>query len=164
MYNKHNNRLRDAMTTFYIKEGKRYKAVSEYDSEHMSALPYGSHLIVVQQGLTNYRYYVEPALAPMIAAGEFAKQDMATAIVKASEARPRETQLTPQQMEAYNQFKQAYGDDIFYIQYPSANESVKAGIDAMKAEAEKLLKHPAVKKAYDNFMLIAKLAYDNKEV
>ena len=61
------------MTTFYRKVGRRYQPVEEYDPELMDALPEGDHLISVRVGLTSRRFDVDPALAPMIAAGVYAE-------------------------------------------------------------------------------------------
>lgn len=150
--------------TYYIKKGRRYVPVSYYDSDVMNGYPVGTHLITVIPGGQSRKYNIDPAFAPMIAAAEFARNKMCDALVKASEGNSTRPPLTPKQKAAIEQLKLAFGDELFYIQYPSANECVLGGLAAMQEEADKLLKHPGVKKAYDNFLLMAQLAYENKEV
>jgi hypothetical protein len=49
----------------------------EYDEYLMDGLPYGNHMIMVYPGGQSTRYNIDPALAPMIAAGRVA-EDLAT--------------------------------------------------------------------------------------
>jgi hypothetical protein len=42
----------------------------------------------------------------------------------------------------------------------SAREAAEDAVKAMAAEAEKLLTNPAVRKAYDHFLLVAALTKD----
>jgi hypothetical protein len=145
-------------TIFYLKKGSRYQPVKEYDSNLMEALPYGHHLISVNRYSKSTRYSIDPAYAPMIAAGIYGENAMCTAILDASEMRPAITPLTIEQQQAWDSLKKAYGDDMFYIMWPSAADIARAGIHALSQEAEKLLKNAAVRIAYENFMLVAKLA------
>ena len=85
---------------FYEKVGRRYVAVQEYDEYLMDGLPYGNHMIMVYPGGQSTRYNVDPALAPMIAAGRVAEDRMCEAIRKASEMRPARTPITPGQQRA----------------------------------------------------------------
>ena len=44
----------------------------------------------------------------------------------------------------------------------STRDAVDAGVKAMAAEAQELLENPAVRKAYERFMLVCKLACEQK--
>ena len=149
---------------YYTKKDGEYIPVSYYDSDIMDGFPKGSHLVVVKDGSVSRRYNIDPTFAPTIAAFEYSKNAICAAIIKASEAKPAGRPITPKQAAAFDALKQAYGSDMYYIQYPSVNEAVSAGVEVLQLEIEKLLKNPAVKKAYDNFMLLAKLAYENNEL
>ena len=142
---------------FYKKVGRRYVPVSYYDSKLLEAVPAGCHLVVKQRGSEMRRYNVDPSLAPMIAAGHLMKDQMSDALFAASEAKPAIKALTEKQAKAWKKLKQEYGSEMFYIQYPSANDIVDAGIKSLVAEADKLIEHPSVRAAYEQFLMVAKL-------
>ena len=142
---------------FYEKVGRRYVAVQEYDEYLMDGLPYGNHMIMVYPGGQSTRYNVNPALAPMIAAGRVAEDKMSEAIRQASEMRPRRKELTPEQQQAWQNLNQAMGDDVYTLEVASARDIAEAGIKAMQDEAERLMTNPAVKLAYEQFLLVCEL-------
>jgi len=144
--------------TFYKKVGRRYVPVSEYDSELMSAFPKGAHLVMTYPGGRSTRYNVDIAYAPMIAAGRIAEDTISNAIYRASEMRPHQTPITERQRRAWEKLNKEFGDQRYSIEIPSAREIAEAGVNAMQQEAAELLKNPVVKKAYDEFMLVCKLA------
>ena len=142
---------------FYEKVGRRYVAVQEYDEYLMDALPRGNHLIMVYPGGQSTRYNVDPALAPMIAAGRVAEDKMFEAVRKASEMRPRQSLLTEKQRRAWQDLARALGDELGTLEVASAREVAEAGIKAMQEEAERLMTNPAVKLAYEQFLLVCEL-------
>ena len=142
---------------FYEKVGKRYKPVYEYDQTLMDAMPKGAHLVMVYPGGRSTRYQVDVAYAPMIAAGRVAEEAMLSAMHKRSEGKPSKVPLTEKQRKAWKELKEAFGDDMFYITYPSPMDIVQEGLKAMQDEAEKLLTNPSVKKAYEHFLLVSEL-------
>jgi hypothetical protein len=144
-------------TLFYKKVGRRYIPVQEYDNELLDAFPKGTHLLMCYPGGQSRRYNIDPNYAAMIAAGRVAEDAMSQAVVKASEMRPRRTPITEQQRKAWAKLAKAFGEEVYYIELPSAREIAEEGLKAMQEEANKLLSNPAVKKAYDNFMLMCEL-------
>ena len=142
---------------FYKKVGKRYVAVSEYDSELRDAFSKGTHLVHVNLNSTSYVSNVDPNYAALVAAGLAAKDKMVNALVKGSEAKPKQIPCTPAQLDAWNKLKESFGDQMFSIYFPSANDVAQAGVNALIEEANKLLSNPTVKNAYDQFLLVAKL-------
>jgi hypothetical protein len=145
---------------YYIKEGRRYVPVAEYDQDLMSSFPKGTHIVMCYPGGQSNRYNIDPAFAPMIAAGRYAEDAICTAMYKESEARPKERPITERQRKAWEEMKTAFGDEFFSLTFPSTRDLAEAGVNAMQAEADKLLSHPSVKEAYDHFMFIAKLTAD----
>jgi len=149
---------------FYEKVGRRYVPVSEYDHELSYALPKGTHLIMVYPGGSSTRHKVDPMYAPLIAAGRVAEDALSNALVKAGELRlgykSRERVLTDEQREAWNHLVEVFGDDAKQLEWPSAREVAEAGLKALEDEALKMLEVPAVKKAYEQFMLVYKLTKD----
>lgn len=146
---------------YYEKRGRRYVPVMEHDYELIDGLPYGNHLIMVYPGGQSTRYNVNPALAPMIAAGRVAEDRMSEAVRRASEMRPRRQPLTEKQQQAWQNLNQALGDDVYTLEVASARDIAEAGLKAMQGEAEKLLTNPAVKLAYEQFLLVCELTKKN---
>ena len=142
---------------YYEKRGRRYVPVMENDYELHDAMPRGNHLIMCYPGGRSTRYNIDPALAPMIAAGRVAEDRMSEAVRKASEMRPRRKELTHDQQRAWTRLNRAMGDDIYTIEVASARDIADAGLKAMQAEAEQLLTNPAVKLAYKQFLLVCEL-------
>jgi hypothetical protein len=148
---------------YYVKEGRRYKPVSEYDGDLMSSFPKGTHIVMSYPGGQSTRYNIDPAFAPMIAAGRYAEDAICTAIHKESEAKPKERPVTERQLKAWEEMKAAFDDEFFSLQFNSIRDLAEAGVKAMQAEAEKMIAHPSVKEAYDHFMFIAKLVNEDKK-
>jgi len=148
---------------YYIKQGRKYVPVSEYDQDLMSSFPKGTHIVMCYPGGQSTRYGIDPAFAPMIAAGRYAEDAICTAIHKQSEAKPRRQPITKRQQAAWEEMKAAFDDEFYSIQFSSTHDLAEAGVKAMQAEAEKLMQHEAVKQAYDHFMFVAKLAHDENK-
>jgi hypothetical protein len=142
---------------YYEKVGRRYVPVHEYDEYLMDGLPYGNHMIMCYPGGKSTRYNIDPALAPMIAAGRVAEDKMCEAVRRASEMRPRRHPLNEKQQQAWQRLNKALGDDVYTIEIASARDIAEAGIKAMQAEAEKLMTNPAVRLAYEQFLLVCEL-------
>lgn len=150
-------------TIFYKKQGRRYIPVAEYDNEYLDSFPKGSHLVQVYPGGSSRRFNIDPAYAPMIAAGRVAEDAISKAVQKASEMRPHNTPITEKQRKAWEALAKAFGSDRYYVEIPSAREIAEEGVKAMAVEAEKLLENPSVRKAYERFLLICELTKDHNE-
>jgi hypothetical protein len=148
---------------YYEKKGRRYVPVSEYDSDYLDSFTRGNHLVMVYPGGTSRRYNIDPAHAPMIAAGRVAEDAISQAVVKASEMRPRRAAITEKQKKAWENLAKAFGEEVYYIELPSAREIAEEGVKALQAEADKLLSNPAVRKSYDHFMLVCQLTKEINE-
>ena len=142
---------------YYEKVGRRYKPVLEYDSELSDSFSEGTHLVMCHPGGQSRRYNIDPAYAPMIAAARVAEDSMIQAMQKASELKPKQTPVTPAQQKAWKQLARAFGDELCTLNGASSYDIAQAGLKALEKEADKLLTNPAVKKAYDHFLLVAEL-------
>ena len=143
---------------YYEKRGRRYVPVAEYDSDLVDSFPKGNHLIMCYPGGRSIRYNVDPALAPMIAAGRVAEDSMSKAIHDASELRPRQKELTVEQQRAWKRLIKLLGDDAYALQINSARDIAEAGLKAMVEEADKLMTNPSVRLAYEKFLMVAELS------
>jgi len=146
---------------FYEKVGRRYVPVSEYDNDFLDSFPKGNHLVMSYPGGLSRRFNIDPNYAAMIAAGRVAEDAICRAISKASEMRPQRTPITEGQRKAWRKLAKEFGDDLATLNMGCARDIAEAGIQAQMAEAEKLLVNPAVRKAYERFLLIAELTKEH---
>ena len=149
-------------TIFYIKKGRRYVPHSTYSSEFCDSLPKGTHLVQSYPGGSSRRFNIDPAYAPMIAAGRVAEDAMCRALQKASEMKPRQTPITEGQRKAWCKLAKEFGDELATLNVNSAHDIAEAGIKALIEEADKLLVNPAVRKAYERFLFVVELTKDHK--
>jgi hypothetical protein len=145
---------------YYEKVGRRYKPVYEYDQTLMDSFPKGSHLVICYPGGQSTRYNIDPAYAPMIAAGRVAEDKISEALRKASDMRPKRAPITEGQQKAWENLVKEFGEDARMLEWPSAREVCMEAVKVMQEEADKLLSVPAVKKAYEHFMFVAELTKD----
>ena len=150
---------------FYEKVGRKYVPVREYDSNLMDAMHKGTHIVMSYPGGRSTRYNIDPAFGPMIAAGRFAEDAISRHIMEKSAMRTRDNQkpLTPEQIAAWDAIKAAFGDEMYPLEYCSYREAAEEGVRAMMIEAEKMLANPAVRRAWNNFMLIWQLTKENEK-
>ena len=144
---------------FYVKEGRKYVPHSTYSSEFCDSFPKGTHLVQSYPGGSMRRYNIDPAYAPMIAAGRVAEDVISKKIMDATEIRRQSRTINPvpltlSQKAAWDNLVVEFGEDAKQLEWPSAREACEEAVKAMAVEAEKLLKHPAARKAYDNFLLV----------
>ena len=145
---------------FYKKVGRKYVPISEYNSEFIDSLRYGTHLVMSYPSGQSTRCNIEPDFAAMIAAGHYAEDAISKAIMKAQDMRPHQGEaLTPEQHQAWEAFVEVMGDRGRYIEIPSAREATEAGVKAMMLAAKDMFEtHPSVKQAYEHLITMACLA------
>ena len=152
---------------FYTKQGRKYVPHSSYSSEFCDSFPKGTHLVQSYPGGSSRRFNVDPAYAPLIAAGRVAEDAISKKIMEATEIRrqskDRQTPLTPGQKAAWDNLVKEFGPDAKQLEWPSAREAAEDAVKAMMEEAQLLLTNPAVKKSWDNFQLICQLTKDNEK-
>jgi hypothetical protein len=147
---------------FYEKVGRKYVPVYEYDQTLMDAFPKGTHIVMCYPGGQSTRYNVNPNYASMIAAGRLAEDEISKKMMEASEIRlqrkDRDKQLTPSQRAAWDNLVKEFGDSAKQLEWASVREIAEAGVNAMQAEADKLMQNESVRKAYEHFQLICELS------
>jgi hypothetical protein len=142
---------------YYEKVGRKYVPVSVYDSDYLDSFPKGSHLVICYPGGQSRRYNIDPAYAALIAAARVAEDAMMQAMTKASEMKPQQTPITEGQRKAWKKLAREFGTDLATLNGTSSYDITQAGLKALEDEAAKLLTNPAVKKAYEHFLLVAEL-------
>lgn len=143
---------------FYEKVGRKYVPVKEYDSELLDSFPQGNHLVMCFPSGKSRRFNIDPNYAAMIAAGRIAEETISKALVKASDLRPSKRPITPEQRKAWDDLTKAFGNEMHMLQWPSAREAAEEAVKAMQDEALKLMEHPEVRKAYEQFLLVCELS------
>ena len=146
---------------YYEKVGRRYKPVSEYDSDFLDSFTKGTHLVMSYPGGKSIRYNIDPNYAAMIAAGRVAEDAVSDAIRKALDLRPQKQPITEHQQKLWRELAESFKQDDYPIIRPAARDAAEAAVKAMTQEAEKLMANPAVKKAFDHFLLVAELTKEN---
>jgi len=150
---------------FYEKVGRKYVPVYEYDQTLMDAFPKGTHIVMCYPGGQSTRYNVDPNYAAMIAAGRLAEDEISKKMMEASEIRlqrkDRDKQLTPSQRAAWDNLVNEFGDSAKQLEWASVREIAEAGVNAMQAEADKLMQNESVRKSYEHFQLMCELAKDH---
>ena len=145
---------------FYKKVGRRYVPVYEYDQQLMDAFPKGNHVVMCYPGGQSRVYNVDPNYAALIAASRVARDPMHAAIHDATKMHRDQYDnqvLTNKQKQAWDKFVEVMGERARILHYRSVHDIAEAGLKALEEEAAKLMTHPAVRDAYEQFQLVCKL-------
>jgi hypothetical protein len=144
---------------FYEKVGRKYVPVYEYDQTLLDAFPKGNHIVMCYPGGQSRVYNIEPNIAAMIAASRYARDAMHEAIHNATKMHRENSNkvLTPEQKEAWENFVEVMGESGRILHYKSVHDIAEAGLKSLEKEAESLMNHPAVRDAYEQFLLVCKL-------
>jgi len=148
---------------YYEKVGRKYVPVAEYDNEFLDSFTKGTHLVMSYPGGTSRRFNIDPAHAPMIAAGRVAEDAICRSISKASELRPQQTPITLGQKKAWEKLAKEFGSELATLSGLCIRDCAEAGVKAMMLEADKLMSNPSVKKAYEHFQLVCELTKEHNE-
>jgi hypothetical protein len=147
---------------YYEKKGRRYVPVAEYDNDLMDSFTKGNHLVMSYPGGTSRRFNIDPNYAAMIAAGRVAEDAICNALHKASEMRPQRTPITLGQKRAWERLAKEFGDELCPLMHASNRDIAEAGVNAMQAEANKLMQHASVQQAFEQFILMCELTRKNE--
>jgi hypothetical protein len=94
----------------------------------------------------------------MIAAGRYAEDAITRKIQEATELRPMNREIDEATQKKWKKFIETIPEDFrFMFTHGSARDAAEAGVQAMQVEADKILQHDSVRKAYDHFLLMCKL-------
>jgi hypothetical protein len=145
-------------TVFYKKVGRRYVPVSEYDSELLDAFPKGTHIVMSYPGGKSTRYNIDPNYAAMIAAGRVAEDAITQSIQHSTELRPMNRDIDEDTQRRWKEFIATVPEQFrFMFTHGSARDAAEAGVRAMQEEADRLMQHESVRRAYEQFQLVCKL-------
>jgi hypothetical protein len=151
-------------TIFYKKVGRRYKPVSEYDNELLDAFPKGTHIVMSYPGGKSTRYNIDPNYAAMIAAGRVAEDAITRSIQHSTELRPMNREMDEDLQRRWKEFIATVPEQFrFMFTHGSAHDAARAGVEAMQEEADRLMRHESVRRAYEQFQLVCKLVSEKPD-
>jgi hypothetical protein len=147
---------------YYEKHGRRYVPVAEYDSDLLDSFPKGDHLVSVYPGGQSRRFNIDPNYAALIAAGRVAEEAVCDALHKAQELKPQRQPITERQRDLWKELARSFNRDDYPLIRPASRDAAEAAVKALMEEADKLMTNPAVRKAYEHFMLMCELTKEEK--
>jgi hypothetical protein len=98
----------------------------------------------------------------MIAAGRVAEDAICSAMVKADEVQPPRKALTEAERDAWNNLIAVWGDEARSLRRACVRDVAEAAVQAMQDEADKLMTHEAVRRAYEHFQMVCQLTKQNE--
>jgi hypothetical protein len=116
----------------YRKVGKKFVPVN--DPYAYTGLHNGFWLVHVKEGCTSIRQQIYPEKAPLTAAARLIEDRLIDIIRKASEARPANIPLTPEQKKDWEKFIAKHGEAFNTLHYPSIQENAEKIIMAIVDE------------------------------
>ena len=118
----------------YRKVGKKF--VPANDPYAYDGLRNGFWLIQVKDGSTSIRQEIYPDKASLHAAARLMEDKLVQIICGACEARPNETELSPEEKKDWETFIKKHGDSFNTLSYPSIQESAEKIVKALIGEAQ----------------------------
>jgi hypothetical protein len=98
----------------------------------------------------------------MIAAGVFAEDAVCESIIESQKLKPQREPITEHQQKLWRELAESFNRDDYPLIRPAAADAGRAAVKAMMEEADKLMTNPAVRKAFEQFMLICELTKDHE--
>jgi len=119
--------------TLYEKKGGRYRPVIEKDVWSGDSWGKGCHLVICEPGIRSIRFKIEPNEAPILAAIHIAASEIADMIQKASSLSLKTANpLTKEQIEAWDNLQNSFGESKFSLSWPSANDIALKFLNTLK--------------------------------
>ena len=147
---------------YYKKVGSKYIEVTRSDAISNS-FPMGASLVICEPGVMTKYYRIDPATAPLIAASMESKRIMSKVLMNELSLRPSKTAHTEEQVAAWKKLSETFGEEIHPLQWPSVHAAVDEAMKVLHKDAQRMLEYPAVKKAYEEFLLVYNLTKEQNE-
>ena len=118
----------------YRKVGKKF--VPANDPYAYDGLRNGFWLIQVKDGSTSIRQEIYPDKASLHAAARLMEDKLVQIICGACEARPNETELSPEEKKDWEAFIKKHGHSFNTLSYPSIQESAEKIVKTLIGEEQ----------------------------
>jgi hypothetical protein len=116
----------------------------------------GATLVVVDGNWRSHIYNVRPDHAAVLASLKLFKEQLIKRVVNQSSPRPERRELSPEQLQAWEELKKVL-DDTSIITLPSAADIVDSALEGFEEKTADLLKDPAIRKAYERLETLIEL-------
>jgi hypothetical protein len=146
---------------YYKRVGRKYVEVARGDVHN--SFPLGASLVIAEPGVTTKFFKIDPAVAPMVAASQGARRTMSKVLMDELSLRSKTKPYTEEQIAAWRKLSETFGEELHPLMWPSVYSAVEAAIKVLQEDAHEMLKYPAVKKAYEDFLLVYKLTKEENE-
>lgn len=113
-----------------VSDAGRVTYVPVADWEAMDSFPVGHTLVSVSHGCTRREFQIDPAMADVRAAFVGCREAMLDAMRTASALKPSRKPITERQRAAWQALADAFGEQLFQLDGPSAADVVEAGLRA----------------------------------
>lgn len=142
------------MNTYYTKnENDEFEPIAvEYP---INFFKQGVTLVVVDGNWQSHTYDVRPDHAAVIASLKLFKEELINKILEKSEIFPQRQELTPEQLQAWQELKKVL--DNTTLARPSAADIASRALEGFEEKTADLLRDPAVQKAYERLETIIEL-------
>jgi hypothetical protein len=148
---------------YYKKVGRKYVPISVYDHNVLVSLPKGHHLVIVDDGFKSTYRNVTPDIVPVIAAAKIFEKNITSKLLEKSQSRTFSPELTPEQRKAWDVYYELIKDSNTISYGSPYSEIARSVTQILEDKTVEMMKNPAVKNAYDEFMVICKLALENEQ-
>ena len=136
--------------------------VGEYSEEMWNSIGMGHTYIHRTVSGTSRRHNIDPSYLPVLAVLMECRDEICQALNEAFKARPtRNAPLTEKQAKLWRKFQAEI--DTNGISYPSTHEVSEKVFEAVFAKVKYIESVPSLKDAYDQYMLMAKLALKEED-
>jgi len=128
--------------TFYVKRGRKYVPVREYDNNLMCSVAEGVYVVVVSPGATSWKVAVQPERIPVIAAIQEHRDEIADKIMEVTKAEFTNKKPTKKEILAWEAYCDVLGNGApLTVSRPSAMEILNR-IESLLVSATEKLKLP----------------------
>ena len=117
---------------------------------------HGATLVVVDGNWRSHIYNVRPDHAAVLASLKLFREELIERVVNQSSPRPQSRELSPEQLQAWEELKKVL-DDTSIITLPSAADIVDRALEGFEEKTADLLKDPAIRKAYERLETLIEL-------
>ena len=151
-------------TVYYVREGKKYKPVSYYDSDICNSFPAGASLVVKNKNSTMRRHNIDIDYAPVLAAMIILREELVDIVLEASKAQEPKFDLTDEQRHAWENLISVMGESARSLTYKSSYEVCENIVERAIEKGNQYFKNPVVQSAYQQFLIVYELTKEQNSV
>jgi hypothetical protein len=142
---------------YYVKnkDGEFERAALTSD-DHDKIFKQGATLVIVDENWSSRVHKIRPDHAAVLASLKLFREQLIKRVVHQSSPRPERRELTPEQLQAWEELKKVL-DDTSIITLPSAADIVDRALEGFEEKTADLLKDPAIRKAYERLETLIEL-------